>query len=191
MKKSVFVFLLLVGVAFLFSVVLSTNETKQGFVVSNEVFFLGGKLEYIESYEGDKKEVRYLGNEIRKDWRWGMYFDGWYNKIIGRIIWLNVWGGGLTQDLIYLEKMYPIDSVTIQSEYLGIKGIGGEVPGVDIHSVCDEGFRIDGGLVVWLNGTEDYIFSDEQMTAIQKARVYAERYNKILRKIRCDANLSE
>lgn len=191
MKKSVFVFLLLVGVAFLFSVVLSTNETKQGFVVSNEVFFLGGKLEYIESYEGDKKEVRYLGNEIRKDWRWGMYFSGWYNKIIGRIVWMNVWGGGLTQELIYLEKMFPVDSVTIQSKYLGLIGIGGEVPGVDIRSDCDEGFRIDGGLVIWLNGTEDYIFSDEQMTAIQKAGVYAERYNNLLRKVRCDANITE
>lgn len=178
-------------IAICFSVLLIPNEKKQGFVVGNEVFSLGGKLEYIESYEGDKKEIRYIGNAIHRTWRGGMYFDGWYNKIFDRIIWLNVWGGGLTKELIYLEKMFPIDSVTIQSKYLGITGIGGEVPGIDIREGCDEGLRTDGGLVVWLNGTEDYIFSDEQMTAIQNARVYAEGYNTLLRKIRCSANNSE
>lgn len=175
-------------IAVCFSVLLSTNEKKQGFVVAREVSFLSGKLEYIESYQGIKTEVKYIGNSIHPTSAVGMYFYGWYNKILGRIIWLNVWGGGLTQELIYLEKIYPIDSLAKDSKYIGILGIAGIVPGVDIREGCDEELRTVEGLVVWLNGTGEFIYSDEHMSALQNAQEYAKRYNGLLNVIRCSDN---
>lgn len=189
-KKSVSVSSLL-GVAFLLFFVLISTEKKQGFVVSNEVYSFGGKLDYIELYGGPRMEVRYIGNSIHPTWEGGMYFDGWYNKILGKIIWLNLWGGGLTQELIYLEKVFPLESLTKSSKYIGILGFAGTVPGVDVREGCDEGLRSGAGLVNWLNGTGDMIFSDEHMSAITSAKLYARRYNARLNQIRCSASKSE
>ena len=101
------------------------------------------------------------------------------------MIWMDTWGYGLTEDLIYLKQKFPLDGSSSKA-FLGLKGFSGNVPGINVELGCGEDLYIDSDDIYWLEGTDDMIFSEDHQSAIEEAKEYALQYNKNLYSKKCN-----
>jgi len=160
-------------------------EEKRGYIV--EVYKSGwvSEIVYTEEYKGTARQARLLIVPFEDKREGANYFCGYYNKLIGAYLWLSKCESGMTDDLLYYSERFSLKNITKDSSYLGIKSYAGTVPGVEPSDGCDDDHFIGAEDVYWLDGTGDIIFSQEQLSAIEKVKKNAHEYNQSLHAIKC------